>query len=393
MKILIVTSDFIPSWGGMGAYVTELIDSVPNDVEIYVLCPYRSNLISESEYLIRSNYKNIHINYISRAKDNFLYNLKFQVKSSYLIKKYARLYNVDVILTQSSMPDLFVKPSHLKIPIVTTVHSTIKGQVDAIRLQRPKEREFSESMVMKTRFITLPLENIYYSKNQNFIAVSNWSKEELIKTKKIQRDKIRTIPNGINPEIYKPYLKKECSAIFPSSDPNKLRILFLSRLLSSKGLGNLIKVIPTVLKRVDAEFIIAGPGTYPGLEKMTKMVEILGYIPREKTPTLYASSDIFVLPSYYENFPMTILEAMSSGLAVVSTRVGGIPEIIDNEKDGLMIQPSDIDGLSNKLIWLVENNKERIDMGRKARLKIQNKFNSKLTSERTLEFLKEVTGK
>jgi glycosyltransferase involved in cell wall biosynthesis len=83
---------------------------------------------------------------------------------------------------------------------------------------------------------------------------------------------------------------------------------------------------------------------------------------------------LFAMTSVREAFPNSILEAMSSGLPIVATKVGGIPEMVVHGETGFLCEPRDVLGISEALVALLQNEQERISMGSKGRLRIQSKF-------------------
>jgi len=140
-------------------------------------------------------------------------------------------------------------------------------------------------------------------------------------------------------------------------------ILFLGQLGHRKGTYDLIKAFKKVLENYsDAKLILAGDGEVDECQKLVKSlqmdnsVEFLGWIGLEKKRELLNSSKIFVLPSHQEAFPLTILEAMSTRLPIISTFVGGIPEAIENNISGLLINAGDIEALSKNILKLLNNN-------------------------------------
>ena len=146
--------------------------------------------------------------------------------------------------------------------------------------------------------------------------------------------------------------------------------------------------IPKIIKKTDAHFIFAGPSKDNNLKIAKKNCTFLGYVPQEKIPCLYASSDIFILPSLYENFPFTLLEAMSSELAVISTNVGGIPEMITNEENGLLIKPKSTEDIIRSVIYLSENNQIRKELGKRARITVEKNFSWKEIAIKTKDYYK-----
>jgi glycosyltransferase involved in cell wall biosynthesis len=101
-------------------------------------------------------------------------------------------------------------------------------------------------------------------------------------------------------------------------------------------------------------------------------VEFLGH--RDDVPSLLASADAFVLPSRSEAFPNSVIEAMAAGLPVVASAVGGLLDLIDGGRTGILVPPSDSDALTSALRFLVENPARAASMGRAARTEIQQRY-------------------
>ena len=92
--------------------------------------------------------------------------------------------------------------------------------------------------------------------------------------------------------------------------------------------------------------------------------------------------DMFVLPSVKEGLPYTILEAMQAALPIIATKVGGIPELIEDEKNGLLINSADPDLLAKKIIEFIENKNLATDFGNQAKVDVENNFGlEKMISE------------
>lgn len=149
----------------------------------------------------------------------------------------------------------------------------------------------------------------------------------------------------------------------------------------------------TVIKRlVDNGFIIklniGGNGEIKRLHKrindldITNYVVYLGWISEKEKDLLLRKTDIYVLPSYSECMPMSILEAMSYSIPVVSTFVGGIPELVSDGETGFLISPGDLDALYKKLEFLIQNRTLREEFGEKGRLAIESDHNLDLTVQR-----------
>jgi len=101
----------------------------------------------------------------------------------------------------------------------------------------------------------------------------------------------------------------------------------------------------------------------------------------DEMPCVYNGADIFVMASQMESFGLVYAEALACGVPVIGTGVGGIPEIIDNEKTGLLVEPDNPVTLSKKIDFLLNNPKIRKIMGIKGRKIIERKFASKKTTD------------
>ena len=91
-----------------------------------------------------------------------------------------------------------------------------------------------------------------------------------------------------------------------------------------------------------------------------------GWVAGERKASLMSMANIYILPSYAEGLPISILEAMTYGMAIISTPVGGIPEIVRQNENGILIAPGDTEALSNAILKLAEDKACRYDMGRRS---------------------------
>jgi len=173
-------------------------------------------------------------------------------------------------------------------------------------------------------------------------------------------------------------------------EQSKIVITFISRIFELKGIEDLLIVSKQILKEYEnVVFLIAGKGSLEKkLEKEVKITKNLVYLGfRKDVPNLLAISDIYVLPSYSEGLSPAILEAMASGLPVVTTNVGSNPDININGKHGSLIKPGDQYNLKKNIINLIQNESLRKELGTLNRKNIQENFDLRKT---TLKFLGEI---
>lgn len=164
-----------------------------------------------------------------------------------------------------------------------------------------------------------------------------------------------------------------------SEDP--IDILYMGVLNSRKSPDILIRAASELPEGLNLRFIFAGNGNleeYRSLARFLGVAErcqFLGWVKGKERERLYLTSDIYCLPSKNEGMPMSVLEAMSYGLPVITTPVGGIPQVISDGIDGLIMPVGDVKQLVSELSMLIESYELRNRMGRAARDKIEVKFN------------------
>jgi glycosyltransferase involved in cell wall biosynthesis len=105
---------------------------------------------------------------------------------------------------------------------------------------------------------------------------------------------------------------------------------------------------------------------------------LLGWVTGENKEALLSTASIFVLPSYYEGLPMSVLEAMAWGVPVITTPVGGIPEVVRHGEEGVIVQPGDIVGLTAALRQLLDDESLRQRLGANGRKRIQHIFSDEV---------------
>jgi glycosyltransferase involved in cell wall biosynthesis len=188
--------------------------------------------------------------------------------------------------------------------------------------------------------------------------------------------KIVVIPNAIDlPKTYKKQVN------------TPVNLTFLGWIVEKKGVFDLIQV---VRKLVDDGFNIQLTiGGYGDIERLfeeinelciTSSVHYRGWITATERDLLLRTTDIFVLPSYAEAMPMSILEAMAYSVPVVSTDVGGIPELFSDGDSGFLIPPGNMNLLYEKLKQLIQNPDLRQTFGSHARQVIKKKHNMTITA-------------
>ena len=190
--------------------------------------------------------------------------------------------------------------------------------------------------------------------------------------------RIRVVPNSIDTENFRPAEAGEVA-------PHPPTILYVGKVAPVKGVVVLTQAIPRVVRRLpEAHVVIVGADhpIGPGLgsskqEMLAKLqqagvasnVDVLDPIERSRLRALYHNADVCVVPSLWENFSYACLEAMSCGVPVVAAAVGGLTEVIDSGRDGVLVPPGDPVRLADEIVELLTHAERRQAMGQAAREK------------------------
>jgi len=171
--------------------------------------------------------------------------------------------------------------------------------------------------------------------------------------------------------------------------PGPVEMLFLGLVGPRKGTFDLLRAFAGARQDVpDMRLTIGGNGDVEGAERLIAQlglgdhVRLAGWVGPEERQQLLGRAAIYVLPSYNEGLPMSVLEAMSCGLATITTRVGGLPEAITDGVDGLMIEPGDVGALSAAIVALGRNDDFRRRIGQEARARIQAHYSAEVVLPR-----------
>lgn len=221
---------------------------------------------------------------------------------------------------------------------------------------------------------------IIHSMASGVIVNSEAIRELLVAEFHVERERVHLLHNGVDSERFG-NLRVNRRDILPSVPPNGKWILHIANMVSEvKGHAVLIDAARTVATSVeDVHFILVGDGPLrAGLEvraREAKLEESMHFIGRRNdTAELLACGDLFLFPSLAEGMPNAVLEAAAAGLPIVATSVGGIPEIIKNGLNGILIPPGDSRALADATLRLLRNHELSNRFGRAAQETIRANF-------------------
>ena len=220
------------------------------------------------------------------------------------------------------------------------------------------------------------------------VAVSEDVKKDILRYDSIDPSKIEVIPNGIDVERFNPErnttdIRKEFSL-----EEDDIVIGFIGRIVPAKGLEYLLNALPYLKEEFkNIKLLIVGEGSLvEELKERAKKNNIFDNIlftgRRRDIPEILASINIFVMPSIAEGLPNALLEAMAMGKPIVTTEVGGIPEIVKNGFNGLLVPPRDTVSLSKAIKELISNDQLATKMGQAARDLVRDNLSIKAIAQK-----------
>ena len=279
---------------------------------------------------------------------------------------YAIPHSISAILARESIK------AHQRLPVITTLHGTDITLVGA-------DRSY------------LPITRYALEQSDGVTAISNYLKQATIEH--FQFDRIEVIPNFVCPDEYKP--KIDCdlrSALSPDGAPVMVHV---SNFRPVKRPVDCIEILARVLKKTKARLVMVGDGS----ERTNAIhrARCLGvadsciFVGKQPRIVDYlCASDILLLPSEQESFGLAALEAMAVQVPVIATRVGGLPEVVDDGATGFLSAVGDIDKMADDAARLLMDEKLRREMGRRARASATSRYSTDLIIPKYIQFYERV---
>jgi glycosyltransferase involved in cell wall biosynthesis len=197
---------------------------------------------------------------------------------------------------------------------------------------------------------------------------------------RISDEKIHLLYNGID----------VCEV--QSSNEDDDYVLFLGRLVPEKGAETLLKA--HAKSNQAWKLVVAGTGPlYDVLKTQYNPSILVGYLAGDALKEIIRKASVVVVPSeWYENCPMSVLEAMAYGKPIVGSRIGGIPELVEEGETGLLYEAGDVDGLLQALNQLMHSKDLRQQMGKAGRKRVEQRFSLDMHHQGLMNIYKNVLG-
>ena len=388
-KVCFVSPEYWPLSGGTGSYVYYLSNELMKNG--YKICVVTG---SDQTLDIKVN-EQLNVFFLKIPKMPVIKSFLLAASSYRKLNSVRGSVNVDITHANLPLTPNFAVPPNFGKTLVCTVHSTWKGEAQAIRSEPYSRLNANEKFMVSFNWFLRIFEEKMLERANKIIAVSHFTKRELLEYYKVPEEKIRVIHNGVDVNKFKPAQDKRKIKQALGFNPDDLTILSVGRLYARKGLFTLIESMPAVVERFkNAKFIISGKGQSDEMRKLLAHAEKIGvkdnliftgYYPDKKLPKLYQAADVFAFSTFYEHHPFAVLEALSTGLPVVTTSVGGIPETIENGKNGFLVEPFNPKQFADRILYLLEHPAEASEMGLLARQTILERFDWRIVVKNVLK--------
>ena len=351
LKIFQVVPYYPPHVGGMEFYVQRLSEELAkqgHDVTVFT----SSNTAAQSI----QNYNGVKV--CSLKIMTKAYNVPIVPA---LFWKLAQAEKPDVIHTHQYpvfFSDMSAAASWLKnIPLLLHVH-VVSDAKSAL-----------SDFVSDIYYSTLGLRTL---RTADSVVVPSLAYKTKISKMHINPDKIQVIPYGIDIKKFQKTTDGEAFKTKYHCQGSKV-ILSVGRLNYQKGFQYLIDAMPSILKQVpNAKLVIVGEGEQLAyLKQLSKLREVgesvvfTGALGQAEIPNAYAACDVFVLPSLFESFGISLIEAQAAGKPVIGTRTGGVPEALVEGETGILVEPGSIKELEKAIIQVLSCKGLELEMGEK----------------------------
>jgi glycosyltransferase involved in cell wall biosynthesis len=222
-----------------------------------------------------------------------------------------------------------------------------------------------------------------FARARGLVAMSDWVKSSLVRDYAVAPDKIRIFPFGVNMQQWQFVPRRQATG-------RRLRLLFVGGDFDRKGGTHLINAFEHGLQDIcELDIVTSTRPAYSGHHVRIHT----GLTPNSPVlQKLYAEADLFVLPTRGDATPIAILEAMATGLPVITTRVGAISELIGEGVTGYFVPPADPRSIVEAVRFLAANSGTLPGMGQAARIVVERNFNAEINSKGVINFLKEISS-
>lgn len=259
--------------------------------------------------------------------------------------------------------------------------------VRLVNTSLPTPMRWFSNLYLKT------VEKFVFKHAEAVVVQTEANKRFLERNCKITPAKVRIIPNAVDTILFDPDRYNQDNVRRKYEVGEAKTVVFAGRLTTQKGLEHLFRAALLVKRDMPCiKFVIAGTGPQEQYLKALNRslgiegnVKFLGEVYHDMMPEIHSLADIFVLPSLSESFPNVMLEAMAMRKPVVATRVGVIPEILENRKTAILVQPANPEELAKAILEVLTDKNLARELGKRARELVQKEYTWFRVINETLE--------
>lgn len=235
------------------------------------------------------------------------------------------------------------------------------------------------------------------SLNGTIVALSNWLAKCAASSSLLKNWRIEVIPNGLDTEIYKPFEQSLVRKKLKLSQDKHLILFGAENATTTPRKGfHFLKAALENLSKTDwsnqCELVVFGAEKSNDSSDLGFKTHYLGRLNDEITiAQVYAAADVFVAPSIQDNLPNTVMESLACGTPCVGFSIGGMPDMIEHQRNGYLAKPFDVEDLAKGIAWVLENrNSENCKLGYYARQKVEHEFTLEIQARRYQSLLEEI---
>ncbi len=232
------------------------------------------------------------------------------------------------------------------------------------------------------------LHRALYARLDGVFAISHYIRENVLATCPVVPEKVKLLPNALDTAVYNPDFY-DCWAIRRELliDPETIVVGMIGRMTPKKGHREFLQAASIIKRKTKQKilFVIVGNASQGeteyesdlhrlATEELDLKNDILWTGFRSDIARLLSAMDILAFPSYREAFGTTLLEAMAMCVPIVASNSGGVPDIIENKRTGLLVQPQDPQALAGALLKLIKSAELRKHYGISGRMRVEEKF-------------------
>lgn len=344
-----------PTYGGSGVVGTELgkeLAAIGHEVHFISYSPPSRLKLSER----------VHFHEVEVLAYPLFEHPHYELVLATKMAEVSSRFELDVLHVHYAIPHsisafLAREMSERRVPFVTTLHGT-------------------DITLVGNNRAYLPITRYGIAQSDAVTAVSHYLRERTVQEFGTSRP-IEVIHNFVNCDVFKKTADPDFRLRF--ADPDECLMIHISNFRPVKRVADVIEIFAAARRKCRAKLLMVGDGPdRPNAEWLADKRGVAADVhfagKWDRMDKLLSVSDVLLLPSELESFGLVALEAMASEVPVIATRVGGIPEVLDDGRDGFLFDVGDVDGMADAAASLVTSPDLRLKMGQSGRRHAKDKF-------------------